>query len=73
MTGGMQAIVEAARREIGDAVSREPVRLSCPGCGRFLVSVLVRPNLLRDRCDKCRSDVVVFVSGTGEVIAATEH
>lgn len=70
---GAAAIVEAARRELGEAVSRTPVRVSCPGCGRFMVSVFVVPNLLRDRCDKCRFDVVVLVSAAGDVTAATDR
>lgn len=73
MTGGMQVIVEAAKRELGNAITRDPVRLSCPGCGRFLASVFVKPNLIRDRCDKCRVDIVVLVTAAGEVVAATER
>lgn len=70
---GVEAIVEAARRELGDMVQAEPVRASCSGCGRFLVAVMVVPNLLRDRCERCRADVIVLVTRTREVIVAIER
>lgn len=68
----VQAIVEAARAELGDSVVKEHVRVSCPKCGVHLVSVMVVPNLVRDRCDKCRVDVVVLIARDRSVLSATE-
>ncbi len=69
---GVQAIAEAAKRELGDNVLKNPVRVSCPSCGKFLVAAFVAPNLLRDRCDRCRVDVIALISREREVLAVTE-
>lgn len=70
---GIQAIVEAARRDLGDALGITPTRASCPGCGKFLVGFLTRPVLARTHCDKCNLDVIVYVAQNFEVMIATER
>jgi 4-hydroxy-3-methylbut-2-en-1-yl diphosphate synthase IspG/GcpE len=70
---GVQAIAEAAKREIGAALQAESVRVSCPSCGRFMVAVFTLPVLLRDRCERCHVDVIALVGRGREVLAATEQ
>lgn len=70
---GVQAIVEAARRELGDEIGGNPVRASCPVCGVFMVSLLTAPSLARVHCGKCRLDVTVYVARNREVLVATER
>jgi len=70
---GVQAIADAAKRELGGAIEAQPVRVSCPSCGRFVVAILTLPAFLRARCDKCRVDVIALVGREREVLAATEQ
>lgn len=70
---GIQAIVEAARRDLGDVLGVTPTRVSCPGCGKFLVSLLTRPSLARTHCDRCHLDVIVYVAKNLEAMIATER
>jgi len=70
---GVQAIVEAARRELGEELAGEPTRASCPSCGRFLLSLLTRPSLARGHCERCGLDVIVYVAKSRETLIATEH
>lgn len=70
---GVQAIVEAARRELGDELANTPTRASCPGCGKFLLALLTKPSLARGHCDRCNVDVVVYVAKNGEVMIATDR
>ena len=70
---GIQAIIEAARRDLGNVLGVTPTRVSCPGCGKFLVSLLTRPVLARTHCEKCNLDVVVYVAENLEAMIATER
>jgi hypothetical protein len=70
---GVQEFAEAAKRELGDALQREPVRVACPSCGSFVVSALSAPLMIRGRCSKCRVDVIALVSRSRDVLAVTEH
>ena len=69
---GVAEIAEAAKRELGDALLRDPVRVACPSCGSFVVSACVIPNLIRGRCTRCRVDVVALISKERAVLAVTE-
>jgi 4-hydroxy-3-methylbut-2-en-1-yl diphosphate synthase IspG/GcpE len=68
---GVEQIAEAAKAELGEAMLREPVRVSCPSCGRFIVSVFTVPNLIRGRCEKCRMDAVALIGRDRSVLAVT--
>lgn len=70
---GVQAIVEAARRELGDEVANVPTRASCPSCGKFLMGLMTKPNLARSHCDRCGVDVIAYVAKNGEVMIATDR
>jgi len=70
---GIQAIIEAAKRDLGDVLGMTPTRVSCPGCGKFLVGLLTRPALARTHCDKCNLDVIVYVAKNLEAMIATER
>jgi hypothetical protein len=69
---GVTEFAEAAKREIGEALLRDPVRVACPSCGSFVVNVFVTPNLIRGRCTRCRVDILALVSKEREVLAVTE-
>lgn len=69
---GLAEIVEAARKELGDALLQNPVKVVCTGCGKFIVNVLVVPNLVRGRCDKCHIDVLTLVGRDRTVMSVTE-
>jgi len=70
---GLQEIAEAAKRELGVMLLREPVRVGCPSCGTFVASALSAPQMIRGRCSKCRVDVIALVSRERDVLAVTEH
>lgn len=65
------AVAAAAKTEIVK-IEVDPVRVMCPGCGRYIASVLVIPNLLECRCQKCGVDVVALVSRDRTVLAAQQ-
>jgi len=70
---GVHEFAEAAKRELGDALLREPIRVACPSCGSFVASALSAPLMIRGRCSKCRVDVVALVSSEREVMSVTER
>lgn len=71
---GASIIADAARKELGEEViKRTPIRVSCPSCGLHLVSVMTTPNLLRDRCEKCHTDIVALVTKDGDIFVAQDR
>jgi 4-hydroxy-3-methylbut-2-en-1-yl diphosphate synthase IspG/GcpE len=68
---GVEQIAEAAKAELGDAMMRDPVRVSCPSCGRFIVAVFVVPNLIRGRCEKCHMDAIALIGRDRSVLSVT--
>jgi len=69
----VSAIVEAARKEIGvDAIQTTPVRISCPTCGGFAVSVMTLPCLARARCGKCHVDLLALVTRDRAVLVVQD-
>lgn len=69
---GLTEVAAAAKRELGDMVLQNPVRVSCPKCGRFVVDALSVPTLVKGRCDRCRVDVIALVDKEQNVLAVTE-
>lgn len=70
---GVTEILSAAKRELGDRLLQKRIDLCCPSCGLFVGAILVIPNLVRNRCSKCRVDVISLVSDKREVLAVTER
>lgn len=66
---GFEAIAEAAKG-LGD-VEQKPLRVSCPSCGNFVLSLLVIPAFVRARCIPCRIDVVTLVDRNREILTTT--
>ena len=70
---GLTEILNAAKRELGDRILQKPIKCSCPTCGKFVTTVFVVPNLVRNRCLKCGVDVITLLSKEGEALAVTER
>ena len=64
------ALAEAAK-ELGSTIEESPLRVSCPSCGSFVVSLLLVPAFVRARCVGCRMDVVTLVDVSREILTTT--
>lgn len=70
---GTAQIVEAAKEELGNAILRTPLRISCPQCGKFLAAMMSVPVLMSIYCVRCKISVTVLASKKREVLVATER
>lgn len=64
-------LATSAKQELGDAVVKDPVRVSCPCCGGFLLSAMSLPLLVKVRCVDCHIDVMSLVSRDREIMSTT--
>lgn len=64
------ALAEAAK-SLGSNIEETPLRVSCPSCGGFVVSLLLVPAFVRARCVGCRMDIVTLVDGEREILTTT--
>ncbi len=66
---GFEALAEAAKG-LG-RIEEKPLRVSCPSCGSFVISLLVIPAFVRARCVPCRIDIVTLVDDNREILTTT--
>ena len=60
-----------AAKDMGNVIEETPLRVSCPSCGIFVVSLLLIPAFVRARCSGCRMDIITLVDETREILTTT--